>query len=57
MKKKVSDSSLPTTERLILAAQEVLDDEKKLCKGRMNVKQIAQLMAMIPKRKQYKGMY
>jgi hypothetical protein len=55
-KKKASDSSLPAQERLILAAQEVLEDEKKYCKGRLNEAQIAMLQSMIPKKK-FKGIY
>jgi hypothetical protein len=52
MKKKLTDQ-----ERIIKAAKEVLADEAKLCPGRLNPKQIEMLQAMIPKRKQYKGMY
>ena len=56
VKKKASDHTLPAAERLILAAKEILEDEKKLTKGRMNEKQLAMIHTMIP-RKKWKGMY
>lgn len=55
LKKKANNTRLSTAERLILAAQEVLKDEKKYCKGRFNEAQLATLHSMIPKKKVSNG--
>ena len=56
---KVKKKKLSDAERISKAAEEVLNDELKYCKGRLNSNQITSVLSMIDikRRKKYDGLF